>query len=224
LGWRFAIAATSQILNRYVQILKMGKTEIEQSFDYLVSKLWTPFKSRGYKKQGNNFRFYSNEGWGKIVNFRKSQWGDKDKISFAVNIGFYLPEVSKFHCGKEAQERFAEASSVVRKRIGDFMPKNHKDWFEVNPSTNIEELYKELNGYFEDLIIPYLDPICSKQDILNILIEGHRSHYMSAQIQTLWANGYKDVAKQQLINELARAKGLPFYLEELNRIQQQMVD
>src|SRR3982751_5214409 len=97
----------------------MPKTDVERDFDGLVSLIiWPIFKKKGYKKKGNNFRFFDTSGWGKIVNFQKSSFYNKNHINFTINIGLYLPEAEKFHCNQLSNEKFSEPSCIVRKRIG----------------------------------------------------------------------------------------------------------
>jgi hypothetical protein len=199
----------------------MPKTEIKQSFDFLVSKvIWPHFKVKGYKKSANNFRYYDNEGWGKIVNFQKSIYKDKNDISFTINTGLYLAEAEKFHCNLHSNDKFQEAMCLVRNRAGYLSNAKRDLWFELNEQTDTSFLFKTVEGLFIDYIIPYLDKINSKDDILQILIDGHKSDYPAAQIQTLYVNGYKDLAKQQLQEALRTSKNNNCYLETLKTIEQ----
>ena len=196
----------------------MAKTEAEQFFDTLVSKyIWPYFKKRGYKKTGNNFRYYDHTGWGKIVNFQKSIYYNKEFIHFTVNTGLYLSEAEQYHCGTTSFEKFQESMCMLRQRIGNLSDLKENLWFDIDNNVNKVDLTQTVEGYFVKYIIPYLDAINSKEDILKFFINGHRSHYIAAQIETLFANGYTELAKQQLEKELDKTTNSR-YLEVLTKI------
>lgn len=199
----------------------MPKTKAEQSFDFLVSKIiWPHFKAKGYKKSGNNFRFYTHEGWGKIVNFQKSAFYDKNHISFTINTGLYLAETEKFHCNQQSHEKFQEAMCLVRKRIGELADNRGDLWFDLNDDTDVLSLAEPIEDLFKEYVIPYLDKINSRDDILRFLVNGYRSYYTAAQIQTLYVNGYRDLARQQLKEALHTSRHNPYSLEMLRTIEQ----
>ncbi|WP_256010233.1 DUF4304 domain-containing protein [Desertivirga xinjiangensis] len=199
----------------------MQKTDVETGFDFLVSQvIWPHFKQKGYKKSGNNLRFYDTSScWGKIVNFQKSCFYGKNHISFTVNIGLYLPEAEKFHCNQQANEKFQEVSCIVRKRIGRLTKENKDLWFDLTVQTDKNMLYTTVEKHSIDLVIPYLNKVNSKDDILKILSCGYRSEYKASQIQTLYSNGYKKEAKQQLEEAKNSTRNVSF-LETLNEIEQ----
>ena len=202
----------------------MPKTEIEQSFDFLVSKIvWPNFKKRGYKKSANNFRYYNNLGWGKLVNFQKSIYQDKRHIKFTINTGLYLAEAENFHCNLQSHEKFHESMCLVRQRVGYLSNAKRDLWFDLNEQTDTTSLFETVENYFKEYIILYLDKINSIEDILKFLVEGHRSDYPAAQMQTLYFYGYKDLAKQQL-QEALKTTNNPYYMETLKKIQQTLED
>ncbi|QNF35598.1 DUF4304 domain-containing protein [Adhaeribacter swui] len=195
----------------------MPKSDSEQIFDFLVAKIiWPKFKERGYKKSVNNFRFYDQSGWGKIVNFQKSSFYDKDNIQFTINTGLYLAEAEQFHCNRQSAEKFQESMCLVRKRIG-YLSDDQKDtWFSINIDTDKQVLFNNVERYFNDYILPFLDKVRNKEDILQILINGHKSEYKTAQIQTLHHNGYFELANQQLQDEL-RSTNNPYLIKRPQR-------
>lgn len=151
----------------------MPKTKVERDFDALVSEIiWPIFKERGFKKSGNNFRMYDTSGWGKIVNFQKSSYYDKSLIQFTINIGLYLPEAEKFHCNQQSNEKFTETSCIVRKRIGRLTKENKDLWFDINEQTSKNKLHETIEKYFTNLVIPYLDKVVSKDEILKSFQAG----------------------------------------------------
>lgn len=183
----------------------MTKTETEKQFDYLVSKvIWPHFKVLGYKKTGNNLRYYDKDGeFGKIVNFQKSSFYSKDHINFTVNIGLYLAEFESYHTGKQSADKFKESICAVRQRIGQLINR-YDTWYDLDSETDIAKLQERLEQNFLKKVIPYLNKIKTREDIINqLLIEG--SYYYIARIKTLYYNGHKERALNILAQEYGRA-------------------
>jgi len=180
----------------------MAKTETERQFDNLVSKVIYPhFKAMGYKKKGNNFRYYDNDNeFGKIVNFQKSSFYSKDHIHFTVNVGLYLADFEFYLTGKKSAEKFSEPICAVRQRIGKLMSKLDT-WYDIDSETeNIEKVQRKLEQDFLNCVIPYLNKIKTREDIIyHLIIEG--SDYTIAQIKTLYYNGQQERALNILKRE-----------------------
>ena len=200
----------------------MNKTEQEQQYDYLMSKIIAPYlKDLDYKKKGNNFRFYDTNGeFGKIVNFQKSMWGNKYSISFTVNVGIYLAEFEYYHRKKNSGEKFTEPACAVRRRIGRL--KNDRDtWYNINEETNIAQLQQTVEGDFVKYVLPYLNKIKTREDVINLLcIES--SYYPIARIKTLYNNGKQQIALNLLGDEYRTATDVGKQL--LDDLKQQLND
>lgn len=196
----------------------MTKTETEKQFDYLVSKvIWPHFKSLGYKKTGNNFRYYNKDGeFGKIVNFQKSSFYNKDHIHFTVNIGLYLAEFEYYHTGKKSAEKFKESICAVRQRIGELI-NGYDTWYDLGSETNFVKLQERLEQDFLKKVLPYLNKIKTREEIINrLLIDG--SYYFIARIKTLYFNGHKERALNILTQEYRRASETGVeWLDDLKR-------
>jgi len=191
------------------------------TFDDLVrTLLWPSFKALGYKKSGNNFRYYDSSGWGKIVQFQKSQFNSATELSFTVNIGLYLLDYDYCLCGQQTGEKFQEPACVVRKRINEFTGQPANEWVEVIDSTDKDQLFGRLSSEFTQFIHPYLAAVINKDDIYARLLAGHRADFPSVQIQVLFRAGYEEAAADLFVSELARSKSNKYYqatLKELAR-------
>ncbi|WP_151087786.1 DUF4304 domain-containing protein [Hymenobacter baengnokdamensis] len=174
--------------------------------DLIRTVLWPGFKAMGYKKSGNNFRYYNSEGWGKIVQFQKSQYNSVAELSFTVNVGLYLPEVEYWLCSRDTGPKFQEPACVVRKRIGRLADKQSDNWFRLTPGLNTTELFAQLVDDFNQYVHPYLAAINSKVDIYSVLVAGYQSDCPPAQIHAMFCAGYQDSALKLFRSELARSK------------------
>ena len=180
-----------------IRITQLMKTESEKKFDTLVSHVFTFFKPLGYKKKGNNFRLYDKQAeFGKIVNFQKSVYGNKQCISFTINISIYLADY-EYHWSKgkrKSGENFAEASCVIRNRIDKFNWHHpiHPQWFDIKEETDFDKLKEEIDFNFVNAI-SYLDKIKTKKDVL-YEIYTNASDLPDSVAKTLFYNGQKNQA------------------------------
>lgn len=180
----------------------MAKTSVQTRFDYLVSSvLWPEFKVRGYRKTGNNFRFYNTTGWGKIVNIQKSAFGNRNDVSFTINTGLYLAKADTMF-EKAKEERFTEPDCLVRKRIGQLNGSQKDLWYNLNEQTSPEQLEGQVSQDNKGFIIPYLDHIQSETDILHQIIR-ERSPKSEEAIRTLFIFGFSSEAIKWLDEEIA---------------------
>lgn len=180
------------------------KTDIEEKFDYLVSKIiWPQFKKLGYKKSGYNFRYYNNiEGCGKIVNFQKSTYYNKFHIHFTINTGLFIDN-PHLNFGKSLGDKFTEPCCVVRNRIGDLMNTNDI-WYDITESTDIDQLQKAIEDAFDNFIMPYLAKYNATADIVHSFLTKPR--FSVREIEYLFHSGYKKEAKTILDREISGSK------------------
>ena len=186
----------------------MAKTEVEGKFDYLVSKvIWPHFKSLGYKKSGNNFRFYDETtGLGKIVNFQKSTYYNKEHIHFTINIGVFLNN-EHLTWGRLLGNKFTEPCCVLRERIGDLMKINNI-WFDLTSETDTIELNNDIEDMCIKYIIPYLSKYNSTHDVFHAIVDKSRNSIN--EIKALFYSGYIKEALTILGREIDGAKNEHF--------------
>jgi hypothetical protein len=149
----------------------MPKTVIQTQFDHFVSQqLWPLFKARGYRRTGNNFRFYDSSGWGKIINPQKSQYGDRDHISFTLNTGLYLPEAERLLLGSHqvTNEKFGEPRCIIRKRLDALG--GTQQWYDLHQDAD-SALLLHVHDQVVRYVLPYLDRITNRDTILQHLLQ-----------------------------------------------------
>jgi len=201
----------------------MAKTEIEEKFDYLVSRvIWPHFKVLGYKKSGNNFRFYNDEeGWGKIVNFQKSVFYDKQHIHFTINLGIYSLNIDKYWGSRQAGAKFLEYNCPIRVRVGHLL-EGRDVWFDFTNETNEVQLYSKIENIFIKHILPYLNKFNSQKDIFVALL--NKISLYPYEIKALFYNGYKERALEELEKELESAskEDNKAYLDNLIKLKKEL--
>ena len=181
----------------------MEKSATEVQFAALVSQvLWPHFKHRGFRKAGNNFRWLHPDGSGKIMQLQRSTSSSRHHIQFTLNAGLYLPEANRWHAPTTA---FAESLCVVRQRIGT-LKKAHDQWYALAPEVNVPSLYQAVEQDVVQYILPFLDQVSSRADILRLITSvPHLASDVNA-IEVLQANGNLEAAAARLQQALANAK------------------
>ena len=180
----------------------MINTAVQTQFDDLIRHvLWPPFKERCYQKTGNNFRWYDPTGWGKIVNVQKSQYSDRDNISFTLNTGLYLPEAERLWTGRTTNERFLEPDCLIRKRISKLKKLGPDVWYELSNATEPQRLAHELTQDLTAYLLAYMDQISSREAILQELLHERRPNSPLA-IETAYVCGHPAEAHEWLAHEI----------------------
>lgn len=196
----------------------MARTEIEEKFNYLVTKvIWPYFKSLGYKKSGNNFRFYNEEGWGKIVNFQKSISYSKQHIHFTLNIGLFLDD-SYLYFGRSPGNKFTEYECVIKNRIGQLIGLGDT-WYDLTSKTDTDGFNQEIRSIFNEYIIPYLSKYNSKKDIFSEIINKKQNN--TIELECLFYNGYKKEALSALEKGIKETND-KIYLRDLLRLKKEL--
>lgn len=193
--------------------------DLTATFNELVKDvLWPAFKKLGYKKSGNNFRYFDADGWGKIVQFQKAAYNYAGELSFVVNVGLYLLEYDYYLCGETSGRTFGEPACVVRKRIGTLTGNSPIGWFTFTDTSDKNLLISQLQAEFIQQIHPYLAAVKSKADIYAILLAGHRADFPSIQIEMLFHAGYQAAAMHLFSTEFAQSSSNKHYRATLRNL------
>ena len=197
----------------------MTKTAVQTHFvDLLRRVLWPPFKARGYQKTGNNFRWYDPAGWGKIVNVQKSQYGDRDNVSFTLNTGLYLPEAERLWTGRATNERFLEPDCLIRTRVSQLKMPGADVWYDLTNDTDPQRLAQEVAQDLTAYLLPYMDRVSSREAVLQQLLHERRPNSPLA-IETAYVCGHPAEAHEWMAHEITttiyRSQREP--LEQLQR-------
>ena len=84
----------------------------EAQFTVLLKQVYNILKPLGYKKEGNNFRLFAQDGLGKIICVNRNRWNSRDYLLFSLDIGVYFEKDSIIQ-----NLRFKEIECQLRKVI-----------------------------------------------------------------------------------------------------------
>jgi hypothetical protein len=136
---------------------------IKEGFQELLKPL-------GFKKKANNF-YLQSDTIGQIINVQKSHWGNKDSISFTINVGIFVPEywlkLNNFS-DKGLPAYPTETECLIRKRIGEL--RNQDDtWYDINERTDEQKLISEMRNNLTGFILPFFSRLSSTEKMLKEL-------------------------------------------------------
>ncbi|MDO7876548.1 DUF4304 domain-containing protein [Hymenobacter sp. ASUV-10] len=189
---------------------------------YVKQNIWPEFKQLGYKKSGNNFRFYNSSGWGKMLQFQFSHWNSEQEARFTVNVSFYLPEVAQYLLKREPGATFSEHICIVRKRLGNLKPAKRDEWYTIQEGVDPTPVFAQLSADITQYALPFLATVDSQEDIFSILAGGYKSYYIPAQINAMYRAGYHEAAIRMLADDLARTNLNEHYQATLLKLAQEL--
>lgn len=131
--------------------------ELDQVFRTLLSDVYREvMKPKGWKRSGQNFRLFQNNGIlakGMIVNFQKSQWNSSEELRFTINAA------RKMVVGGEIDPKFKEYECHFsdQKRPQGLCGKYTRDqWWCITADTDYDSLKNEVEDFLETYAIPWL--------------------------------------------------------------------
>ena len=146
---------------------------MKEMFSELVSEIFVgKYKPMHWKKQGSDFRFITDDGLGKIINFQKSQWNTSEECNFYINYGLYIELEKEIH-----NKTFYEYDCQLRYRTS-FL----KGQYSITKETNLIELKNSILIALEETDL-FFDSIKTKDDLIKILIKGESGNSFKEGIQ-----------------------------------------
>lgn len=145
------------------------------------------------------------------INFQVSRWGTSDAGSFTVNLVIASGYCYEIWTGKPPSANPASAAYPVSQRIGLLLPDRKDKLWDVDASTDIQKLSKEVETLVVEVGIPFLDGIPDLESLL-VRLRGEESvPYLTVpQARVVHAMlaarlGYRDEASLQLVEALRLA-------------------
>lgn len=147
------------------------KTLTESKFDQIIKNGFHDIlKPKGFKKKAHNF-YLRRQEIGQIVNIQKNSFYSKDRISFTINTGIFVPEYWAglyYNIGKELPIFPTEPECLIRQRIGKLRNQNDT-WYDVDEETDENEVIIEMRINLENYILPYFERTKTKDGFLEML-------------------------------------------------------
>lgn len=136
------------------------------------SAMATTFKTAGFRRQANHLHRRSADLF-HGVHFQASQFGVGDYGSFTVNVIIAWESYYQNFLGQCFPSNPGTANYQFSERIGGLMPGNQSDqWWEVDPTTDLETICQEVVSVLINCAVPYLDQLPDRESVLKDLRNG----------------------------------------------------
>ncbi|MCE9576612.1 MAG: DUF4304 domain-containing protein [Deltaproteobacteria bacterium] len=139
----------------------MAATPAQQALDAVIARAITPaLKPLGYRKTGRTFRCTAARAV-RVVNVQASRSSTAQRLTFAINLGVYYPEVGALG---ESLYRFSpgpagpgEADCQLRQRLGALCTGRDDLWWEVIAGTELDPVTAAVADALRTHGLPWLD-------------------------------------------------------------------
>ena len=159
-------------------------TPIEDKYTQLLNRAYTEiFQPMGFKRAGQNFRLFTPDGLGKIVNFRKDKWNQKGRrLGFLIYTGVYFePEpvikdrkFKEYDCQIRGSGDNPTPTDLYGKK-GEEFSYNKQFWY-IFKRTDMEAMYQDLKQSMED-VFDWFDHFESRQAVIDMILSGTAQQY-----------------------------------------------
>lgn len=140
---------------------------VQDIFKRLINEIYIEyFKSKGWKKQGLNYRYFDESGLGKIINFQKSKWNNAMHIEFYINYGLYM-EVGSCISNKTFKEYDCQFRNRTTLCNGTYL---------IDENTNYEKIKSGVLKALEETDALF-EKIDCKETFVSMILSGTLQKY-----------------------------------------------
>lgn len=141
---------------------------LQEVFKQIVKETISPlFKSKGFKKSGNNFaKAFPDFSW--AVNIQLSRHNTKEELEFTINTGIYTDKLFGTLNEWEPPKFPREHEAVLRARISELKGESDS-WYKLTPESDLDKIKKQLQSDILFVIFPYFHQMQTIEDVIREL-------------------------------------------------------
>ena len=180
-----------------------GMLDMKNMFHGLLSYCYfSVLKPLGWKKEGNNFRQYDDDGLCKIINFQKSRWNTSQECEFYINMGVYVEKAREIE-----KKKFHEYECQFRNRAS-----SKGGTYRLNDTVDLSTFQEEIACIITDEVLVLLNNFDSREKFIKMLLSGEAQQYTAELVmhyytcKLLCDMGFK----KEILNILKDKKGALF--------------
>ena len=113
-------------------------------------------KANGFKKRARNFYKEIDGGVFLLVNVQGSMYNDNQDARYTVNLGVFFPEIYEMVGFGNVGAIPSVPDCSITKRIGHLKPEKTDYWWQLKPSSNLQQLAADLSRTVEQYGLPWL--------------------------------------------------------------------
>jgi hypothetical protein len=179
--------------------------------DILREQITPLLKKHGFRKKGRTY-YRPRQNWMDVLNVQSNKWNTSGDGSFTVNLGIFVPEVSRAVHGDDVTGDPHEYDCILRERIG-FLGANGKprlvgqdEWWKFDNATDLTALAEKVARDIETKALNYFERYRTYADMMGDIARGESGIAAVPNAAALAVlMGDKDKA-QQLIEKAAQAE------------------
>lgn len=132
-------------------------SEIAQKIDEIINlELKALMKSHGFKKKARNFYKELDGGVFLLVNVQGSMYNDNQDARYTVNLGVFFPQIYEMVGFGNVGAIPSIPDCSISKRIGHLKTERTDYWWQLTPSSNLQQLASDLSSSVEQYGLPWL--------------------------------------------------------------------
>lgn len=132
-------------------------SEISKKIDEIINlELKALMKAKGFKKKARNFHKELDGGVFLLVNVQGSMYNDNQDARYTVNLGVFFPEIYEMVGFGNVATVPSIPDCSISKRIGHLKPEKTDYWWQLTPSSNLQQLATDLTASVEQYGLPWL--------------------------------------------------------------------
>ncbi len=113
-------------------------------------------KAKGFKKKARNFYKALDGGVFLLVNVQGSMYNDNQDARYTVNLGVFFPEIYEMVGFGNVDTVPSIPDCSISKRIGHLKPEKTDFWWQLTPSSNLQQLATDVSASVERYGLPWL--------------------------------------------------------------------
>jgi hypothetical protein len=126
----------------------------------------------GFAKGGATYR-REVDGLLWLLDVQRSQWNSKERISFTLNWGVFVPGLFSLYSNRPDAGRPRVSQSCIHGRVGDLMPGGLDHWWDIRADDVVpmadERVADELRQGHVGYVLPFLEAFKERQDVIDYL-------------------------------------------------------
>ena len=138
---------------------------IENIFKDIMKSVYAELKPLGYKKDGQNFRLFQEDGLCKIINFQRDRWNTKESIAFTMNTGIYFEKDVSIQ-----NKKFKEYECLIRNRLLS------DKWWHIDADADCDAVKEDVVGSL-DLVQEYFNEFKSREETIKRILNNEAQEY-----------------------------------------------
>ena len=185
---------------------------MQKAFTKLVSEIFTEYyKPLKWKKEGNNYRFISDDGLGKVINFQRARYNTRDKVKFYINYGVYI-EASEIITNKTFKEYDCQFRNRTSYAHGVYeMSATHKNSIKDTVLTALKETAE------------LYETIPSREEFIRLVLSGDLQEKADCNIMNYSTSRlFYQMEYYKEIYEIVRHVDKPLFIELTKEIEEKI--